>query len=116
MNFDQSHVPVQQQDQPDPNGGYVPGSRYVSEQFHGSTEASQDFKSGVVGLDFGGAGADVVAGPTEGWVADAGVEDSLFDSFTTSVVGPDSRPTSLEKVLEQMAGDDFLWEQFPPWS
>lgn len=116
MSYDQSYVPIQQQDQPDPNGGYVSDSRYVSEQFHGSTEASQDFKSGVVGLDFGGAGADVVAGPTEGWVADAGVGDSLFDSFTTSVVGPDSRPTSLEKVLEQMAGDDYLWEQFPPWS
>jgi len=117
VSFDQYLPGIEQQN--DPNGGFVPDSRYVSEQFHGSSAeaAIQDFKSPVVGLGYGaGAGADVVAGPTEGWVADAGVGDSLFDSFTTSVIGPDSRPTSLEKVLEQMAGDDYLWEQFPPWS
>jgi len=86
---------------------------------YGSDYVAQEYKGPVVDSVFytaasHGGSADILEGPTEGWAADAA---SLFDSFTPGVgLDANQQPaTSLEKVLEQMAGDDYLWEQFPSW-
>jgi len=63
---------------------------------------------------------DTVAGHTEGWVVDAtaapfgtfpsgisAVVDSLGDGQQAGI------SPSLNEVLESMAGDDYLWEQYP---
>ncbi|KAG0622980.1 hypothetical protein M758_3G138900 [Ceratodon purpureus] len=64
-----------------------------------------------------GGNADILVGATEGWVEDA---TAHFDSFGNGILGtaPDhdhQAASSLNDVLEQMAGDDYLWEQFPCW-
>lgn len=102
-------------------GSSQSSSSSYAANYASSEYVAQDYRSPVV--DYAGAGsgggpivADILAGPiaTEGWAAD------MFDTFSAGGVGADSHHqsggvTSLEKVLEQMAGDDYLWEQFPCW-
>lgn len=96
---------------PSPNFGSARFD-YVAQEYMNSSN-----RFGNAASNGGGSvvpNADVLAGPiTEGWVADAA---ALFDEFTAGNPDPNLQAdTSLEKVLEQMAGDDYLWEQFPSW-
>lgn len=64
-----------------------------------------------------GGNADILAGATEGWVEDVTAQ---FDSFENGTIGAapnhdQQAASSLNDVLEQMAGDDYLWDQFPTW-
>ncbi|XP_024358527.1 uncharacterized protein [Physcomitrium patens] len=61
--------------------------------------------------------ADILAGPIEGLEVDAVAQ---FDYFAITGIGAVESPgaswqatPSLNDVLEQMARDDFLWEQYP---
>ena len=68
---------------------------------------------------------DILALPIEGWARGRGIRPwevhgaEEFDAFAAGisdgVPSPEQGPTSLNDVLQQMAGDDYLWEQFPGW-
>ena len=85
---------------------------YVAQSYRSSVDSAH-YPGSSYSLSNGG-NADILAGATEGWVDDA---TAHFDSFGGGIIGtaPDHDQqiaSSLNDVLEQMAGDDYLWEQF----
>ncbi|KAG0553558.1 hypothetical protein KC19_12G020500 [Ceratodon purpureus] len=86
----------------------IPGADYVAQRFVSPVNSAQNASSSHT--------VDILAGPIEGWEVDAAVE---FDAFAAGIsdvgTSPDQVTTSLNDVLQQMAGDDYLWGQFPGW-
>jgi hypothetical protein len=81
----------------------------------GANDVAQRFRSPVNSASSSHP-VDILAGPIEGWEVDAAVD---FDAFAAGIGDVDASPqrvvASLNDVVQQMAGDDYLWEQFPGW-
>jgi hypothetical protein len=96
-----------------------------AQQYHGYLD--QGYRSPVLDsahypsssyISSNGGHADILAGATEGWLEDATAHLDGFGNVIPGTTAPDhdqQAASSLNDVLQQMAGDDYLWEQFSCW-
>lgn len=95
--------------QPQAVDSMIVGADYVAQRFISSPVNSAE--TGSLSHT-----VDILAGPIQGWEVDPAVE---FNAFAAGISdegpSPEQVTTSLNDVLHQMAGDDYLWEQFPGW-